>query len=395
MVRSWRHFSIAREHLADHLVRCLFTFLKEDSGIYDLCPPQMLSYDALYPGANKGQSDGVHERGTRLLKLLKQSYAYQIQQRAASQKEVRSEVIGEGAHVTPQDPYHKLNTPASTAEEECKASSSQESVAQPHSNVLAPVDINSFTSSIHGDVVSDPSTAHAANSISNSIHAPITTHTISSGSTQATITNKPAAINYPSVRCLSEDFYDERVPSQLLGVCTRPAVISASSAEGDKGCFPHTHSFACMAFANGDSCGYDISKGTVLCGSDKGTIFEYVYGNTSGSSISGSGSGVLVTPTQVISIPGVSSFEGLQVDAYSPTAAWASQSGSNKRNTNVKIRDISVDAKARVVCVGSSDGTLTMLRRRDGTAEDSGDREELCSYELLARSKVHEVWFDM
>lgn len=372
--RTWRHYSIAREQLADQLVRSLFSFLKEECGIYDLCPPQMLSYDAMFPDSASNRSNASSElRGTRLLKLLKQSYAYQIMQQRAEQAHtiLKNKVRNE---VRVEDKSAIQGTKLSGNED---TSTTTPNTLSETSNPPA-VDISSFTS-IHIDTV-------PSNKDTTTVH---------------TTTNKSSCealrvVDYPCVRSLAEDFRDDRLPSRLLGILVPPTVTSASSAE--KPSFPHTHAFASMAFANGKS-GCEGSLGTVLCGTDKGTIFEYNYPTdfSAGdeSSRLHSADAALQTnlffPRVSISLPGVSSFDGLQVESCSAStlSSGNSASGICKRNTNVKIRDISLNVKSSMVCVGSSDGTLTLLRR--GVVRGDDDVHATSDYELLARSNVHEV----
>lgn len=320
----------------------------------------MLSQHVLYPASAAGEIRRAREGAgsSRLVHLLKQSFAYQIERRGGGHWGERGDGNGD---TTVDECLDKKQ-----GEENKTVGMFHEGLPQTSTNTSPQVFLSGGT------------------------------HTTDSNLSLLTNTSKSL------VRRLTEDYVDEHFPRRPIGFL-KPYIPAGKTDEDVQA----AHSLSCMAFVNGEgtSC---LEGGSLLCGTDRGTLLEYCYSPSAVSPAS-------MWPVRVLSIPGVSSLEGLLVEPYADSLGQVRRSVrdmsgvavSNKRQTNVKIRDISTDRQARHLCVGSSDGTLTLIKRTFPEHEgvnggvgggDSGSggvtadvNRGRCSYEQLVRSKVHEV----
>mmetsp|Transcript_16902 Transcript_16902/g.25475 ORF Transcript_16902/g.25475 Transcript_16902/m.25475 type:complete len:708 (+) Transcript_16902:82-2205(+) len=93
--RRWKHYYHQRELVADELVDALYRHLQAEGGVFDICPPPMVTASAHSlatlvqresshgrKGGESGNGRAAHSHSSRLVRLLKQSYAFQAKQTA-------------------------------------------------------------------------------------------------------------------------------------------------------------------------------------------------------------------------------------------------------------------------------------------------------------------------
>jgi hypothetical protein len=426
---DWKHFYHQRELLADRLLLSLHSILREECCFYDLSQP---TYSTITSQDNFIQC-ATAPRGSRLVKLLKQSYAYQIDQSQAPLAQMRtaSEAPGRATAVT-EEPVGDSSVVSSAAVRDEERANDEEKTGTGSGIVLMdmkppfPLPTPSAPLSSFSPVVKRVIYDYQPSLYPSSIYAVLSIQ----GSTLTPPAPSAPGEGGKRTKSMSLSYLQQQIEPKITCLALLPSL---------RACYP--------SFSSSSSSSQESGL-LVFGGLDTGELIEWICYPSSSSSSSAPTKGSQDTAKDtntlrpsfiqtVYSLPGLSSddmkiysdqtFTFLPAASSSsssflsshgnPTANDVSTTGTRstarevylkkhkKLFANKKIRDLVtscstsavITTESTLIALAVSDGGINLMKARPRAHEPSsesassgGSSRECHWYEHLGRVNVHE-----